>query len=187
MKPALASNALLVACLTLGLSLGCAKKATLEQCRPACEHTAKLVAAPVYKQLELALHELDEKVERTEDESAASTAALKKQMATPDTTWDEKAMRKRPAKAQAALRERHAWEQNQLKVQRELALKSAAEAIVSAKKELADKEAQRDVEVKKAGDDARAACLEKCQRSSIDHAACLQRTQAVEDIEICER
>ena len=183
MKPALALEALLV----LSLVLGCAKKATLEQCRPACDHVAKLLAAPVHKQLELALHELDEKVERIEDESAAHTVALKKQMATPDVSWDEKAMRKRPPKVRAALRERHDWEQNQLKVQRELALKAAEEAVVSAKKELADREAQRDAEVKKAGDDARAACLEKCPRASVDHAACLQRTQAVEDIELCDR
>lgn len=165
----------------------CAEKAQPGQCSLSCDHVAAIRLAPLKKQKQAALHELDENVDRNEDAAKANAATLRQQMAVGDPQWSEKALAKlSPVKRRAAI-ERHDWEQNQLRVQRELALKRDDESVSSARKTYEDAKVKADEDLKKVTADTVKACVDQCLKGTAKHADCLRRTQAVEDLDICDR
>lgn len=180
-------TAILAAALPLLTMTACQEKAAPARCQAVCAHVAELKTGPLRKAKQVALHEMDEGVESTEDSMAEQTAVIRKQLEAGDPSWSESAVRKLPPVKRRAAIERHQWEQQQLKVQREQALQHSQDAVVEAKKHYEAAKRAADEELKKEETSAAAACAEQCARGSARHADCLGRTQAVEDIEICDR
>lgn len=175
------------AALTL-VSSGCAReKASAADCDKSCAHVADLRLADQKSQMRANLHELDEQVDSAEEESGKSVALLKKQLAEGGPPWNPKAFVKLPAKTQRELAERHKWEENQLKTQREMALVRAQATVDEAKKKYQDLKVKFEAEEKKATAGEIKTCTDACLQRPAAFAQCLQRTQAVEDIGICER
>src|SRR5438445_13827407 len=129
MKPAIVAALLL-------LPLACSKKpvATSADCQPACDRVAGLRIAPKVANMRWMAHEADDAVERTEDETEKTVAQLKKEIALGGPPFDPKNFAKLPVKTQKEIAERHKWESDQLKLQREMALKRAQETLDEAKK-----------------------------------------------------
>ena len=173
------------------LATGCARHrgplASPDECRKACDHTAELKNAVMKKQAEVALHEVDEKVDRTEDDSKATVALLKQELASGGPPWDERSLTRLSPKVRRSVIEHHQWEEQQLKLQRELAMKRSLDSVVEVRNEYEAAKAKADVQLKKANADAVAACFDPCLKLPAAEAHCLLRTQAVEDIKICEQ
>lgn len=174
------------------LSTGCGKKpapplASPDECKKACEHVANLQLAPAKAKIQAGLHELDEKVEATEDVTKVTLDRLKLELAAGGPPWNEAAVRKMPPAARRAATEQHRWEEQQLKQQREQAVKAAQEAVVQVKQEFAKAKQEADEQQKKLLAEALAACTEPCLKGALTRAQCLQRTQAVQDFAICDK
>lgn len=166
--------------------MACSKAALPEDCRKACDRVTKLKVAPVQKGIQIKLHEIDERVERTEDRAKADTALLKEQLATPGPGLDPKLLKKLSPAAKKAVLDRQQWEEDQLKTQRTMALQRAAESVVEVKKQYDDAKTAGDAEVKKATEESLAACAERCAKRSDAQVQCLLKIQAIEDVEICD-
>lgn len=171
------------------VSAGCAKRATPDECRKACEHVADLELAPLRKQAMIALHELDERVESIEDQSKKNLEQLRRDLAAGGPPWDQKALAHRHLSA-AALRDakaRHAAEAAALRQQQEAAIRQDEALVSDEKKKFVAAKQKADGDVKKATADAVVACAEKCvgEKRSAAAVACLLRTQAIEDFKIC--
>jgi hypothetical protein len=172
------------------VATGCTHKATPEVCQKACDRVAGLEVAPKKKLGMTRLHELDEGVERTEDQSKETIARLEKELAAgDDPQWDDKLLLKRKLSKEAlrTLRERNQRERDLLKRQREAALQSAKESVGEARKKYEAAKGLSDGEIAKALADATAACAAKCQQRTLAEAQCLLRVQAIEDVAICEQ
>jgi hypothetical protein len=165
---------------------GSRDKASAADCDKACARVADLQLASKRSQAKAALHEIDEEVDRQEEESARNTALLKQQLAEGGPPFNPKAFSKLPARTQRDLAERHKWEEQQLKLQRELALKASGESVATAKKKYEDAKARTEADDQKATAAAVKSCGDSCVQRPAKFAQCLQRTQAVEDLDICE-
>lgn len=184
MKNAILGSSLLV------LSIGCSgsgAKASAAECSSGCERVAELRLAPQKAQMATKVHEADEQVDSTEEESARQTALLKQQLVEGGPPWNPKAFAKQPAKTRRELEARHEWEARQLKLQRELALQRIEGGIAEAKKHYQEVKTQGEADEQKATGEAMKACIDPCLRRPANFARCLQRAQAVEDLEICEK
>lgn len=172
------------------LATGCARHASAPasavECRQACEHTAQLKVAPLKKQLDVGVHEIDEKVDRTEDDAKVTLQLLKEQLASGGPPWNEKSVRTLSPAIRRSVIEHHKWEEAQLKLQRELAIKRSQDSVVEVRKEYADAKGKADIQLKKASADAVDECYDPCLKRPAAEVKCLLRTQAVEDIKLCE-
>jgi aspartate oxidase len=100
--------------------------------------------------------------------------------------FDPKAFAKLPAATRRELAARHKWEEQQLEQQRELGIQRANETLAEAKKQYEDAKRRSEADEKKAVQEAIKSCSDSCLQRPLTFAQCLQRTQAVEDVEICE-
>ena len=182
MKTVLLSTAAL--CL---LFLGCAKRETADSaaCHTACERVAELRVTVGKAKRASIVHELDEGVDAMEEQSSREIAALKAQLATGGPPWNPKAFEKQPAAARRELAERHEWEVRQLKLQRELSMKNAEKALAEAKQRYEEAKLKAEQEDRKATAEAVSSCFDSCVKQPPRVAQCLQRIQAVEDIDLC--
>lgn len=171
------------------VSIGCSRpgNASPDQCQKACVRVANFRLAPQRSLRTSKVHELDEEVDSTEEEAAKQRALIRQELAEGGPAWNPKAFEKLPAKTRREMAERHQWDVKQLKVQRELALKRIDDEIAAAKKRYEDARAEAAVEEKNSTDEAVKACAGPCVQRPPKFAECLLRTQALEDVEICER
>ena len=182
-------NALTAAALLL-LMVACTKHpaspANSAECEAACKHVADLKVAKQIAQARGAVHELDEAVDATEASSKTAIAQLKTELAAGGPPWNPQAFEKLPAATRRDLAERHRWAADQLKQQRELAIRQTNDALTDAKKAYEDGKLKADAEAKKATAEAFKTCSDSCVKGTQPFAQCLQRTQALEDIASCE-
>ena len=170
----------------LALVGACAKQAAPTECKAACEHVTQLRLAPLKKQNQAALHELDEQDERTEDEAKVNLQRVQQEMTAGAARANAKNPHTKKLPAQAVL-EHQRWEADQLRQQQELSIKRDREAALQAHQKYLDAKKDADAKVAKAAAETLQACTERCLKRSLDEAQCLTRTQAIEDIDICER
>lgn len=156
------------------------------ECEKPCAHVVDLRLAASRAAAGSRLHEVDEQLEATEDSANKTKAQIKQEMAGPAPYFNPKAFAHLPPKTQRELAERHAWEVSQLKVQRELALQRADAAVLDVKKKLEEMTAQAEADGKRDTSAALAECAAECTRRPRAFGECLQRTQAVEDIKVCQ-
>jgi hypothetical protein len=181
-------TALLATAALFVLSLGCAKRepAGTAPCRTACERVAELRVAPAKAKRAANVHELDEGVDAMEAQSGREIASLKAQLAGGGPPWNPKAFEKQSAAERRELAQRHEWEVRQLKLQRELSIQNAEKALVDAKTRYEEAKQKAEQEDRKATADAATSCYDSCLKRPAAFAQCLQRIQAVEDIDLCE-
>lgn len=165
---------------------GCARPANPDDCRKACERVARFKTGPLQKDMQVTFHELSEAVESTEERAKADLGLLRAQLAEGGPPFDERVLKKLSPAAKRAVLERHRWETQQLKTQRELSIKRAEDGVAAAQKQLAEAKQTNDATLKKATADALGACVEACPKRSAGRVECLLKIQAVEDIELCE-
>lgn len=177
----------LLAALLCSCAVCCSRqRASAAACQSACARVAGIKLAPKKAQMLANLHELDEKVDEAEEDSGKNIALLKEQLAQGGPPFDPKAFTRFPAATRRELSRRHEWEASQLKLQREQGIKNAEAVIADARKQYEDAKKSYVADEQKANDDAVQACLGPCLQRTPDYASCLQRTQAMEDIDICE-
>jgi hypothetical protein len=179
-----------VAGMTLALALaGCRKApavpASQAECETACERVAGLQRAGEIAKTRARLHELDEHTDAIDADSKHAVQQLTEELAMGGPPWDPKPFATLPAATRRELTERHEWEVRQLKQQRESALSAAREAPAHAHKIYEEATAQADADEKQAHLAAAKECLAACVQKTQEFAQCLQRTQALQDIELC--
>lgn len=165
---------------------GCAKKADPTECHKACERIARYQTAAVQKDILIGIHEHEERVESIEDQTKLEVARLKKELATPTPRPDLSHARLSPADRRK-VEERVAYEAAQLQQQREQAIKSNEDGLRAEQQSFAEAKKRGTEQMKKAYQSAVAACEATCAKRSSDQVQCLLKTQALEDIAICER
>jgi hypothetical protein len=183
-------NGRVLAGMTLVLAVaGCRKPpavpASKAECETACERVAGLQRAPKVAETRVRLHELDEHTDTVEADSKRAVQQLTEELAMGGPPWDPKPFATMPAATRRELAERHEWEVRQLKLQRESALKVAREAPAIAHKAYEDATAQADADEKQAHLQVAKECADACVQKTQEFAQCLQRTQALEDIQLC--
>jgi hypothetical protein len=157
-------------------------------CQKACDHVARLRLARQINETTTKVHEADEKVDEVEEFAEKSTADLRQQMAASSTLAGPgpKALEKLSPADRRQVLARLAWEENQLKFQRELGLKRNKDTVAEAKKQYEEIKRRSEEDEKNAIDAEIKKCLDPCVQRAATLAACLQRTQAVEDVAVCE-
>jgi hypothetical protein len=170
-------------CSVVAVSVACSTgpKATAAECQTGCQRATELRLASQKEQMASKLHEADEQVDATEEESAKQAALVKQQMAEGGPPWNPKAFAKQPAKVQRELAARHQWDARQLKLQQELALQRIQDAIAESKKHYQDIKAQAEA------DEKMKSCADACLGRPAKFAQCLGRAQAIEDLAACEK
>lgn len=177
----------LLAVLLCGCAIACSRQhASAAACQSACARVAGIQLAPKKAQMLANLHELDEKVDEAEEDSGKNIALLKEQLAQGTPPFNPRAFARSSPATRRELARRHDWEATQLKLQREQGIKNAEAVIADARKQYEDAKKSYAVDEQKATGDAVNACLATCLQRPPSWASCLARTQAVEDIDLCQ-
>lgn len=183
------NQAIRVASVVLILLAGCTKReqASQDACQAGCRKATDLKLARARNEANVTVHELDEQVDLQEDNSAEHIKRLKQELAQGDPPWNAEAVARLPPDRRREALERHKQAMRQLKLQREFALRDAEQQVGKAKERYEKAKAKAEADDKTAVADAMATCLPACLKRDAAFAQCLQRTQAVEDIAICEQ
>lgn len=166
------------------LCAGC-RKATPEQCKPACEHLAGIQLEKLKGAEFKRVHEIDEAVDRAEEFEESTVKRLEAELKQGGPAWDEKAVAKLPAKKRIAVTARHREEAALLEQQRKAGIESAHKVVADARAKYAAAQKDSAEKLKKATQEAISACTETCVKRAPDHAECLSRVQALEDLSFC--
>lgn len=172
----------------LALGGGCSRQAAEGDCRKGCDHAAPMRVAAARKAAQMTLHEMEEMAEAAEKTAKTDLARLRIELAAGSAPFDEQPFRARkatPADIKMA-RDRHEWEAQQLRTQREAGIKAAEETIVSEPKRNAEAKQKAEADLAKTTAEAHATCVERCVKRPRQHVECLLRAQAVEDVDLCE-
>lgn len=177
----------LLASVVASAPAGCTPRASPDDCRRACEHIAPLQAAEQLKSTLIKVHEMDEAVDQAEDAAKVEVPRLKKELAEGDPQWDEKAVRARHLSPEAlrAVLEKHQWEEQRLRKEREAAIQRSEDFLASARKRYQDAKAQADKDLAKAKADALASCSASCPKRPRPEVDCLLRAESASDVALC--
>lgn len=166
---------------------GCSKLGNAvgdQECKPACARAARLETAK-FKQDQFALvHEMDERIEATEDYGKDLLAEYKKEESGLRSV-DSAELKSLPPARRAAILEARRNRLREEERQRALAVAAAQGQIKSVAAEVAERKSQSDALIAKAVAESEAKCMTTCLARPRTYAKCLLRTQAVEDIAVC--
>ncbi len=161
---------------------------TAEQCRAGCERVARWKIAGKVQSLGGNAHEADENVDVIEAKSKRDIELLKQQIAEGiRKPLDPHALAKLSAKDRKAAIEQHEFHLKQLRAMREQAIQHAEDALADAKKTYQKFKDAADNYERKAMKENTDACAAPCVNRTVAYAECLLRTQAVQDVAICEK
>lgn len=164
---------------------GCASRAAPEDCGKACEHVAGLRLAGFKTQKTVAVHEVEESVERVEAEAKTTLATYAQDSAAGGPRVD-------PPKGLSAAKLAE-WRKEvlrrdaEVKLQRDSAIARTKEFLASEQKRLEELKKTTSAEIQKTVAEAVQSCAAAClgERRSKKDVECLLRTQAVEDVDHC--
>ena len=173
----------------LALVAGCGRSSngqpSEKDCSAGCERAVNWKLAAHKKRRLWSVHEADENVDRVEDRAKGQTAMLKHSMASMPTLDEEKLKGLSPKERAAAISD-FEFARKQDRLQDEMGIVHAQEAVDEAKRmyertkqDLADWE-------KSTVEPAVSGCVATCMKRQLPYAQCLAKTQAVEDISVCE-
>ena len=155
-------------------------------CQQACTRVASLRLTGKFGQIKAKLHEMDEKVDAAEDFAKKREAEIASEAGVTVPRPGPKALQKLPAAQRAAMIRGYDMQDEQLKQEREAAIRRAHENVEKARREYEEAKAEAEATQKSDTAAEMQKCVDPCIKRDPAFAACLQRVQAVEDVDVCE-
>ena len=172
-----------------GCNREASRPATAEECRAACEHVAALNRPVLEENARTRVHEQEEAAEALEAGAKKNIARVKKEMTEPRPPFEKTldAVRKVPRATMQQLRARYELQGQELRRQREAALKAAENEIVVANAAVEKNKKSFAADLQKVVEADARSCSDQCIKNSAPKKSveCMNRATAADQVPPC--